>query len=1018
MKTMNHPTASSLITSISDSFVCKQHFVSHPFPVAIRQGIGFLLVVLSLLTPVEAQRKKPAPTIEKILGDSITVIAREYMYSDTIRRVKITVEKNTKKVLVTANDDFGHLPFRRRNVDQIYQLLHRRLAHLYPGYEITAMAYNRDIRHLIPNYLRKTPYENRFYRQPKASMPAVTRLDRGFEITDGLTNRHIAVWNSHGIHNLNNDTTWGWQRPNLFQTVEDLLTTSFVLPFLAPMLENAGAQVYIPRERDINPHEVIVDNDGAANSRYREYNDRLSWKKASPGFANYRSWYTYPENPFDSGTYVINRTLTDPFESSRIEWIPDIPVEAEYAVYVSYRTVENSTKDARYSVHHAGGVTRFSVNQQMNGKTWLYLGHFKFKKGRKSQGKVVLTNLSSTGGGIITADAVKFGGGMGTITGIRPVQVRDTKVVPAISGYPRFAEGARYWLQWAGAPDSVYSRTQNTNHYSDDFQSRGYWVNYLREGLRVPIDLAFAFHTDAGTRPGDSIIGTLGIATVNNNLGDTLYSNGVSRWAGRDMVDLIQTEIVNDIRQGFRSDWTRRGIWNRSYSESRVPDVPTMLLELLSHQNFEDMKYALDPRFRFTVSRAIYKGMLKYFSAIDNTPYVVQPLPVHYFSSRFGAHNKVVLKWEFTPDLLEISATPTSYKVYTRINDGGFDNGKHCESDSIELTVEPGTLYSFKITAVNSGGESFPSEILSVYRDPHEKGELLIINGFTRISGPEHFQLGTMAGFLNDKDAGVPYLYDLNFTGRQHDFSTSSVYITQSRPGFGASERTHDNVTIEGNRFDYPALHGRSVMEAGYSFVSTSVDAVRAGHIPLKHYRMIDFIGGKQKQTILGNVKKTPEFQTFPLDLQRLLTLYSRGGGNLLVSGAYIASDMYNDTDSASQQFLKEVLHVKPGKADQARFGQVRIESPADTGLKLQGVLNYQTAPNREIYFVEEADILIPVGDNAHAVGWYNGSEHVAMVASRREGKTLVMGYPFELITDEDQRNKLMQRILNYMFKQ
>jgi len=37
-----------------------------------------------------------------------------------------------------------------------------------------------------------------------------------------------------------------------------------------------------------------------------------------------------------------------------------------------------------------------------------------------------------------------------------------------------------------------------------------------------------------------------------------------------------------------------------------------MLLELLSHQNLADMKYGIDPRFKFLVSRAIYKGMLRY----------------------------------------------------------------------------------------------------------------------------------------------------------------------------------------------------------------------------------------------------------------------------------------------------------------------------------------------------------------------------------------------------------------------
>jgi len=80
-----------------------------------------------------------------------------------------------------------------------------------------------------------------------------------------------------------------------------------------------------------------------------------------------------------------------------------------------------------------------------------------------------------------------------------------------------------------------------------------------------------------------------------------------------------------------------QGLWNKSYSEARLPEVPTMLLELLSHQNFTDMRYGLDPRFRFTVSRAIYKGMLKYLSYNSGQPYIVQPLSVEQFSSRFVA---------------------------------------------------------------------------------------------------------------------------------------------------------------------------------------------------------------------------------------------------------------------------------------------------------------------------------------------------------------------------------------------
>lgn len=975
-------------------------------------------VVLFLLTisatTLSAQRSR-TPSLEKMLGDSITVIALQSVYCDTIRSVKITPDKTTRTVTVTANADFGQIPFRSNNVDQIYNLLNRHLSGRFPGYRIVASAFQRDIRLLIPNYLRENPDSGRFYKAKRLTVPVVTHIDRKFSITQGLQNRNIALWNSHGFHNLANDTLWGWQRPNLFQTVEDLLTSSFVLPYLTPMLENAGAQVYLPRERDINPNEVIVDNDEAYTSRYKEFNDLHSWKRAEPGFGHFKAWYSYPENPFLSGSFVHTLTTSNTFESSRVEWVPDIPADGMYAVYISYRSQANSTTDARYAVHHTGGITHFSVNQQVNGSTWLYLGHFHFIRGRKS-GKVVLTNLSENDGNLITADAVKFGGGMGSVTGIKPMLYRDNELVPAVSGYPRYTEGARYWLQWAGVPDSVYSRTKNTNHYSDDFQSRGHWVNYLLDGLGVPVDLAFAFHTDAGIRTGDSIIGTLGICTVNNTNGDTLYANGTSRWAGRDMVDLIQSEIVKDIRSGFRSDWTRRGIWNRSYSESRVPEVPTMLLELLSHQNFEDMKYALDPRFRFTVSRAIYKGMLKYLAASHQQEYVVQPLPVKRFSSQFVGRNKLKMKWKATTDTLEPTAQPTHYILYTRKEQNGFDNGRVVMTDSIEVSIEQGTMYSFKVTAVNDGGQSFPSEILSAYRSHSDKGDILIVNGFDRISGPEHFNLGTLAGFLNDKDAGVPHHYDISFIGKQLEFSTSSLYKSNNNPGFGASERIHEDRVISGNTFDYPALHGQSIREAGYSFVSASSGAVANGDIQLENYRMIDFIAGKQKQTLLGNVKKEPTFQTFPLDLQRRIRAYVRKGGNLFISGAYIASDMYSGDDE-SRRFIEEVLQVRPVESEDKQFGMVRLESPASSGLKLQGLLNYHIYPNETSYFVEEADILTPAGEKAWIAGWYNGGNHAAIVASYTSGRTVVMGFPFETIIETEERDRLMQRIIQFMVK-
>ena len=182
-----------------------------------------------------------------------------------------------------------------------------------------------------------------------------------------------------------------------------------------------------------------------------------------------------------------------------------------------------------------------------------------------------------------------------------------------VSGYPRFTEGARYWLQWSGFSTDVYAPKEHLDDYKEDYMSRAHWVNALmggserledEEGKNIPIDLAFAFHSDAGVRLNDDIIGTLGIYSTKENKG-RFESKELSRLRSRDLTDLVMSQIVDDIRHKYEPKWTRRGMWDRAYYEARIPSCPTMLLELLSHQNFADMRYGLDPSFRFDVSHAI-----------------------------------------------------------------------------------------------------------------------------------------------------------------------------------------------------------------------------------------------------------------------------------------------------------------------------------------------------------------------------------------------------------------------------
>ena len=86
-----------------------------------------------------------------------------------------------------------------------------------------------------------------------ATTPLVRNLDRPYTPSHGLDGKHIAMWQSHGLYYQQGLARWEWQRGRMFQSVEDKYTQSYVLPYVIPMLQNAGAIVMTPRERDTNP---------------------------------------------------------------------------------------------------------------------------------------------------------------------------------------------------------------------------------------------------------------------------------------------------------------------------------------------------------------------------------------------------------------------------------------------------------------------------------------------------------------------------------------------------------------------------------------------------------------------------------------------------------------------------------------------------------------------------------------------------------------------------------------------
>ena len=810
----------------------------------------------------------------------------------------------------------------------------------------------------------------------------------------GLTGRHIALWQSHGRYFNDETGLWDWQRSPNHRTLEDVYTQSYVLPFLIPMLENAGAVVLTPRERDTQTREVVCDNDPAftegrtpsvrARGRYQETGE---WEEAGTGFADFSAVYKGYDFPFGKGSARKIHTAREGEVPARIIWRPTIEEKGNYAVYVSYKTLPESTSDARYTIHHLGGETLKHVNQQMGGGMWIYLGTYLFDKG--SQGFVELTNLSSDLG-IVTADAVRFGGGMGKVE-------RGGE----ISGLPAYVEGALYNLQYSGIDLSITDEWDT--EYTREYASRGAWVqeitggsrvNPQATGRRIPIDLSLAFHTDAGITPNDSIIGTLAIYTLKNK-GAEVFPSGEKRLSSRLLCDLVQTQVVQDIRTLYEPNWSRRETWDRSYSESRTPNVPALLLELLSHQNFADMRYGLDPSFRFDACRAVYKGILKFLSARYGVPYAVQPLPVHAFSAKLDSTHQVVLHWAETRDPLEPTAQATYYKVYTRKDDGGFDNGRQVKENTCTLPLEAGHVYSFKITACNAGGESFPSEILAAGFPSADTKKVLVVNNFTRVAAPTWFDSPQYAGFMDNQESGVPWGKDILMAGTVYNFDRNSEYVSDDNPGFGGSYTDMCGSQIAGNTFDFVYQHGRAVLEAGYAFESSSAEAFTGG----TDAWAVDLICGKQLTTQVGRGAVPNKFEVFTHDLQNALKTYTTRGGNVLISGSYIATDAWDHlypgvpkAPESTRAFIKQVL----GYDWVTNFGDVSgfAKPQAGSGLPL---VSYNRAWSPLIYKVDNADGIAPAGRDSRVLLRYEGTNIPAATLYKGKGyQVAAFGFPLE----------------------
>lgn len=540
------------------------------------------------------------------------------------------------------------------------------------------------------------------------------------------------------------------------------------------------------------------------------------------------------------------------------------------------------------------------------------------------------------------------------------------------SGLPQWTQGAKYWLMDQKLDSTIWDMYDG-DHYKDDMKCRAMWVNYLsggssqnplQDGLKVPIDLCLAIHTDGIDSENDStIIGTLCIYTTHDDDNNKSLANGKDRrQVNRELADWIQTQIVNDLTT-IAPNWTRRQLLEANYCESRVPVVPSVLVELLSHKNMADMKYGLDPQFRFTTARALYKGVLRY---INGKNAIVQPLPVKQIAIKPNGE----ISWEPTMDHLEPTANPTYYLLYIQEDEGEW-NVQQVNTNYHKMLLKPGVQYNYYVVACNAGGLSFPSPVASAYISTNPQSPIaMIIDGFDDTYGPQWFADSLHAGIVPGSYA-CEDRYTCAYIGQQWDYIRDSKWINDDNCGWGACYRDHAGEITIGNTRDYTAQHGRVLRKLNMSYISTTRNLAQIDSI----YSLVDYICGRQRQPL-------------PESMQLQISQYLSQGGKLLLS-----TDRLSTIDKEwAKQNLGTAYHAK----NATRSGKVHFTQHKPFQLLL--------APNSEQLFSATPEGLMPQGSEARTLASYMDMRCPAAVGCKHinNATTLVWGFPLEAVTDFD----------------
>jgi len=737
--------------------------------------------------------------------------------------------------------------------------------------------------------------------------------------TGALSGKTVWLSPGHGWQNTGTGLGFLTQRGTSNQLVEDFTTAETVDYYLLNYLINAGANVWSVRERDMNTTEIIVNNDDGAPA----YTETGTWSNGT--IAGY------------GGTYRTN--VASACKTATAVFKPTVTTSGLYWVSIRYISGVNRATDVKYAVKHAGGTTKFTVNQEIHGDTWVYLGQFYFYAG--GEYKITISNESADSTQAIIADAVRLGGGIG--------QTPDCLNGGAASGRPRFEEAARMYARFQGHPPC-----------REDVTVRPIYTEWeLSKGLANEINNAVfvSFHTNAGGGTGTESYRYNGLGSSQPNI--TAGSTQLR--------DSIHRQLIADIRAGWRSTWTDRGVKTSNLGELReLHTIPGTLIELGFHDHTGDAAAMKEPEFRRLAARAVYKGILKFFKYRDGIPVTFLPEEPTLVAARNTEHAKIRISWA-PPVSGGIYGDPaTGYRVYVSENGRGFADAIDVTDTTFLFKARPNKTYFFKITAVNAGGESFASSVVAAHTPrnsssyKHKPVKYLLVDGFDRL------------------DASAMLLkFESSALGNVRRMVLNSM-----------------------NNYSYMVEHGNGLANCDVAFDGVQNEVVSSGKVDLLKYFAVDWFVGEES-TAGKSLDSTEKAQ---------IKNYLNKGGRLLISGAEIGWDLGRTASAnADTTFYNDYL-----KAVYISDGAGTYNFNGTTALFNGGSGTLGNGVNGS-YNVDFPDVIDTTGGSELVLN-YNGGTG-AGVGYKGRFRVLYFGFPVEAIVDDNVRNNLICASVDYLSK-